>query len=656
VVNIVSYTKLYQIIGICKAVSTAAEKKPWRIDLIKKDEITSTEKLLELIRNKSAEPTGSHGVQRVRKKFFARKDNSGAGRRLKKTVKIGIHINDSDITLVAVTRVSEKKQELVEARKIPLGPDVERGSNEFIKLLKGSIKELTGKYTKTSLWATISSDDVETRFLQIPKVPARQVPNAVKWAFQKETTINDSHIFDFKVIDTVYSEGEQKKNVLAYTALESETDSIRQLFNKAGCPLKGVSIAPFAIQNLLREGWIKGSGKNVCTLYIGRDCSRIAIYSKNVLVLSRDIKAGAGSMVQAILETLDKKYIPGADDLPVSSPEAENPVEMAETTRNLEKAKKIFTDFFEIKPPSKEASLDLKRDRQVFGMFKPALDRVIRQVEMTLEHFGLNFDSNPIDNVYISGELSSRKSIVSYMGKQLGQNVEPMDPFSDMPESKTKYPQSETPLSGEMFVPAAGMGLAENETTPNFIFTYIHKEKKEFAKRFNQVANVVFMVLIIVAAGIFYYQTEVVREIKASIQPLQMELDAYSPRLDRDFMAKVAGRTVKQLKDHSVAADYYLPVAVIAEILEITPESVKLTDLQAIMGRATSQKIEKTGKILTVEGVITGDGKYFERKITDYLIRLKKSPFFKKPLVKEKTIQATQDGEALKFVLSMSII
>ena len=123
-------------------------------------------------------------------------------------------------------------------------------------------------------------------------------------------SITDAQIFDFLVVETAYADGEQKKNVIAYTAPKNDINNTRDIFKKAGWPLKGISIVPFAIQNLLRAGWISSSGKNVCTLFIGRDWSRIAIFSKTHLILSRDIKAGARSMVQAILETLDKSNPP----------------------------------------------------------------------------------------------------------------------------------------------------------------------------------------------------------------------------------------------------------------------------------------------------------------------------------------------------------
>ncbi len=631
----------------------------------KKDDITSTEKLLKLIRSKGAELSsaveGSSKTQQVKKNLLGRKSSLGKKGKTKKVVKIGVDINASDITVAAVLRVSEKRQKLLEVKKIPYGPDIEKGSPPFTKLLKGLLKEFSGKYKNASLWATISSAEVETKFLQIPKIPARQIPNAVKFAFQKETAITETQIFDFQIVETAYKDGEQKKNVLAYTAPKNEVNSTKQLFAKAGSPLKGISIVPFAIQNLLRAGWLKSSGKNVCTLFIGSDWSRITIFSKGVLVLSRDIKAGARSMVQAIAETFEKERPPADPALALAAPDNEPQAENPETLRNLEKANKIFANFLQSEIPSPGARADrtrsdLKKERLIFGMFRPALDRVVRQLEMTIEHFELKFNSDPIDDVYVSGEISSKNSVVTYLGKQLGMPISQMDPFSVLPDSKPKYVPEGVPVVGDIFVPAAGMALSENESTPNFIFTYIHKAKRAFTKRFNQMAYSVFILLACIAMGVFYYQTSLVSDIKASTRPLQAELDAYSPKLERNLMASVTGDTVNRMKAYSAGADHYLPVALIAELLEITPENIKLASVQATLGSVASQQITKTGKTLSIEGTVSGNSEFFERIMTEYLVRLKKSPFFTKPAVKEKMTVEIDEKETLKFVVALSII
>jgi len=150
--------------------------------LAKKDEITSTEKLLQLIRKKGTPPDDSDAPMPVKKKLFQRKAKPAARRRSKMIIKVGIDINDTDLTIAVVNRVSEDRHKLLEIRRVALGAEMKKGSPEFTQLLKGSLRELAGKYKDPALWATISSADVETRLLQIPKVPARQTANAVRWA------------------------------------------------------------------------------------------------------------------------------------------------------------------------------------------------------------------------------------------------------------------------------------------------------------------------------------------------------------------------------------------------------------------------------------------------------------------------------------------
>jgi len=300
-----------------------------------------------LIRKKGARPDDSEAPPPVKKKLFQRKAKPATARRSKKTIKVGIDINATDLTIAVVNQVSEGRHKLLEIQRVALGAELKKGSPEFAQLLKGSLRKLAGKYKDPAIWATISSAEVETRFLQIPKVPARQMANAIRWAYQKEVSITDTQIFDFQVVESAYADGEQKKNVIAYTAPKNQINSTRELFTKAGWPLKGISIVPFAIQNLLRAGWISSSGKNVCTLFIGRDWSRIAIFSKNALILSRDIKAGARSMVQAILETLDRKSPPAEENMGMALPDEELPLESAETSRNQKKAEKLFAELLE---------------------------------------------------------------------------------------------------------------------------------------------------------------------------------------------------------------------------------------------------------------------------------------------------------------------
>ena len=89
-------------------------------------------------------------------------------------------------------------------------------------------------------------------------------------------------------------------DVMAYTAYLEEVKALKNLFLKAGFPLTGISIVPYAFQALLRTPRIYSDEPNVSSLYIGRDWSRIDIFPNGNLKLSRGIQAGVRTMIEAL--------------------------------------------------------------------------------------------------------------------------------------------------------------------------------------------------------------------------------------------------------------------------------------------------------------------------------------------------------------------
>jgi Tfp pilus assembly PilM family ATPase len=138
---------------------------------------------------------------------------------------------------------------------------------------------------------------VETRQIRIPKVPPRQIPNAIYWSYQRESAFNEKEkVFDFEILGEVQDEQSVKIDVLAYTAPVDEVIALKNIFARASFPLTGISIVPFAFQTLLRAHRMEAPDQHVSSLYIGRDWSRIDIFSGGNLMLSRGIKAGVRTM------------------------------------------------------------------------------------------------------------------------------------------------------------------------------------------------------------------------------------------------------------------------------------------------------------------------------------------------------------------------
>ena len=268
--------------------------------MAKQNEISSTERLLELIRTDSEielEDSGDSSQKPSgRLKSLVRRSIS-----FKKNIAVGIDIGYDDLKLVKVQRVSDRSYEMLEYARIPFDPEVPRENPEFHQFLRPTLAEFCGPHRNADIWCTISSARVETRHFRIPKVAARQIPNAIYWTYQREAAFDeDEKVFDFEILGEVQEEQAVKMDVLAYTVPLDEVVALKEMFAKAEFPLSGISIVPFAFQTLLRTRRVEASDRFVASLYIGRDWSRIDIFSGGNLTLSRGIKAGVRSMMEAL--------------------------------------------------------------------------------------------------------------------------------------------------------------------------------------------------------------------------------------------------------------------------------------------------------------------------------------------------------------------
>ena len=100
--------------------------------MAKYDEISSTERLLDLIRddNKSEDTPSNAGSQRA------------IGHRLKnllsvpvtfrKVISVGVDIGHDDLKMIKIHRVSDHKFKMLEFARIPFDPDISREAPNFI--------------------------------------------------------------------------------------------------------------------------------------------------------------------------------------------------------------------------------------------------------------------------------------------------------------------------------------------------------------------------------------------------------------------------------------------------------------------------------------------------------------------------------------------
>ena len=643
----------------------------------KNDTISSTEKLLDLIRGKKSAdsapapaPVSQHRPRKTSAKPPRRPEKpSGKPSRSKppstsvrrlvpkafsilpKTT-IGVSIGYQDVKLVKVGPGPDKSRVLLNYSVVPFPAQLTTEGAQFPLFLKRVLAQFCGDEKEPEIWSAISSAQVEMRYLRIPKVPRKQIANTVYWTFKRDVSFDErENIFDFVLLGDTIEEGVRKTEVMAYTAPRAEVNQLRENFAKSGYPLTGITIVPFLLQNLLRARWVETGVKNVCALYIGRDWSRIDVFSGGNLVLSRGIKAGMRSMVEAIRQQLAEEPSAVPPPLEEVPPLEGKPPEEAHLPEDDE-ARRVFFNFirdsqFVEKPPSGSYS-----DSDILHMILPALERLIRQVERTLEHYTLKFDSVGIDRIFLSGPINTQPILVDFFNEQLGADLDVFDPMgSESPLSGDISPP-ETRAEREAFLPAVGMALSSTEQTPNFIFTYKDKERTTKSERLNQSLFAVLLVVMVACGAVFFWLSDEIDKKEATAFALQRELDAFTPRVNQDLIAKFLERVKKRQQALKKVGARYEAVAVINEVSRLTPGHIRLLSVTL-----DSQAPEEgqTRHMLRVEGVIFGDRLTFESALAEYLVKLEGSPLLNNFTIQKRAFAYVGESEVLRFAAQMEV-
>ena len=626
--------------------------------MAKQDEISSTERLLDLIRGKSVKDSDSSVVHSPHSATAATKFSFLKAFTFKRKIIVGVDVGLKNLRLVKISQSADKKPELLDCLRVPFDPKVPKKSPRFHGFLKSVLEKFCDSSETLEIWSAISSASVETRYLRIPKVPKKQMFKAVFWTYKKDISFDDQNdIFDYEILDNILEDGVPKTEVMAYSAPKREVDELKDIFSKSGYPLSGVSIIPFALQNLFKTQWLK-NGKNVCSLFVGSDWSRIAVYSKGNLVLSRDIKSGIQSMVEAIREEIDinrpEQSLPPADgDHP---PVFENYNENYDS--DTDPALKLLTGFIDDTLPltGEEESLNANSEK-LFGTIQPALDRVIRQVERTLRHYTLNFGDAGIGKVYISGKISSNRHVVNYIGEQLGIPVEHLDPFASKKYLSAGFSTPESESERGAFVPAVGMALSSNALTPNFIFTYKDKDKAALNIRIERVMLSIFLLLMAAGVGFFLWQSRIIEQKKETVARLEKQMEQYSPVVDQNLIIQMVAKAQRNINTAEAYVNKYFAMAVISEIVQMTPSEIFLTNITAqLKGFKGDSPAPEANKRLVLEGIVFGERLASETLLAGYLIKLKNSPMLAQPVIKKKYYDVFKDQEVLRFTAELGLV
>lgn len=633
------------------------------------DEITSTEKLLDLIRKKpdaqpQAERTPANSVappvfptQPPPSSLLSQvKRRANKKHSIRRPVTVGVDVGHEYLRMVKTIRNISATPELLDQKIILIPSDIQPRSLRASEFLKKELNLFCGTEKKVEIWALMSAANVEVHHTRVPKVPKKQLEKVILWSIRKETPFDENtHLVDFKVIGEAGASPVVKLEVMYYTAPKQEIEEAKKLFARAGFPLTGLSIAPFAVQNIFRTHWLSDPEETVASLFIGNDFSRIDIYAHGNLVMTRGIKAGISSMVESLVEYLqEKRAAAGAADI-------------KRTLDNREVRKIVLSLSPESPILTEEERLDLQ-EGQIWDAVLPALERLIRQVERTFEYFTTNLGNEKVGKIYVSGTMNFYKSLLDFTGAQLGMQSETLDPLSRQVDCRYYEGNDDNTCISERIAvtPALGMALSDNTYTPNFIYTFKDKEHEASVKRVNMNIFVVFIVSVLLCSGFYFHQLRAMYQKSNALAELEQEFAQHKPPVNRDVVMKTAAAKGKDMVSLKAYGKRYLDLAIISDLAKLTTTEIRLLNVKADLGGQSEKAAATTAggkqaaltaaaREVQLEGFVAGDMASLETTLANYVMQLDNSPIFQEIKIKKSNLEMYRSKPLLRFEINMTL-
>ena len=597
-------------------------------------EITSTDKLLNAIRAK-------HGENSTDKKsaYLETSANTDPHKKKKSRISLGVVIRSKMLVLILLDRFSKSEFEIIDFAFYKFDSGMTRQSKDFPVFLSQKIAETCGGQTKIDIWTNISMANVNIKCIKIPKVSDAQIANTVYWTYKKEVSFDEKKdIFDYEIIGKTVQNGEKKNSVMVYTAPAVEVKELNSLFNLTGYPLSGITVIPFAFQNFFRTGAVQ-TGDVVCTVFVSNNYSRIDIFDKNNIVLSREVKTGITSMVELITREMS-----GSNLSELQAFEMEKDSKNIEESSQTVYAQKVLNSFLNNSLDSEKADNEsiLNHDK-VFPIIKPVLQRLVKQVERTLEYYSVNSGGIGVSQIFVSGGLSGYTHFLSMIEEHVRLPVKVLGNSFQFPDDELSV------IWQDLFVPAIGIALSANSYTPNLNYTYKEKEKELKGKQTNKYIFTGFITIIAFLSLFLLMQYSAIDDKVQKKSLIEKRFREFNPKIDQNFILQLVAKSEKIRERYEKYADNYLNMALIQQISALTPSNIRL--ISCITNAAGKNKDN-----ILIEGLVVNRKKQQDLALAVYLVKLESSPLIKEIKVNFKTAEKINGKELLYFKAELEII
>lgn len=238
------------------------------------------------------------------------------------------------------------------------------------------------------------------RHIYLPKMPEKDLKEAVRWEIRKETSIPPEEI----VADYTLSNGSKEENrlsLIAFAARKGDIEKIMSMFREADIDLRVVEAVPTALLASfdLNNSW--EDGINYGVLDIGDSKSTLAIFKNKKLAFAREIPSAGQRFTTAL-----------AEGLRIDEAEAEE-LKIA----------------YGLNMPEKETAAK--------GILASAIEGLCAELHRSFNFYQAQFREGSVQKLFLSGGTARLKGIEGFITEAVG-----IPCFADDPFRGVKIPQN----------------------------------------------------------------------------------------------------------------------------------------------------------------------------------------------------------------------
>lgn len=547
---------------------------------------------------------------------------------------MGVEIGFSTIYMVLLSRTLEGKHRFEKCQAFEFDPNSDLESPAFVALLRTALKEFSGSAKDVAIWTAPRLGGESLHHIKIPRVNPAGLPGAVYWGLQRE----DPFLEEETVVDFQVEEGANLGNHLSVTGALVErrkVGDVRQAFAHAGCPLAGIGVSLFALRNIVNLRSREKTRNPALLCQMGHQATSVSVLLDGRLVFTRNIPGGLHSLAETLVKELDP------------TPTYEEACELVLQLGN------------------DQSSPDRRQQHDgAMSLLRPALERTVRQIERTVQYYQSNFDTEPLETVFLGGSIAARGQLFKYISDGLPLEVIAVDPF-DTPEMQASASLPADNADRVAYGPAFGLALEAGRGGINLAHTY--KDRQQEGRQ-RKIATAVTILLLLVTLGtaLFYGSKRLeLGLLNFKRDTIEKSLNELGPRLDAAVITE-ASEEVRAIQERRRAATKrYEAPALLSEVTRLTPENVSLLHVSAAMGStvmvldpsAPKNNREKTaaeteGSML-LKGVVRGERTTLETALTIYVARLVQSPIFQSVEVESTELVESSNELLLAFTLNV---